>query len=46
MQITVITAITARNETVITPTTGGDVGKKGGNVNCCRLWGKPSGSVY
>lgn len=29
MQITVITAITARNEMVITPTTGGDVGKKG-----------------
>lgn len=46
MQSIVIHAITARNETVITSTTGRDIGKKGGNVNCCRHLEKPSGRVY
>ena len=46
MPIIVIPAITARNETVITSTTGSDIGEKGGNVNCCRHLEKPSGSVY
>lgn len=46
MQIIVTPAITARNETVITFTTGRNMGKKGGNVNCCRHLENPSGSVY